>query len=296
MQISDKFFYYDGHPSYLYGLRFSWLDKTPDVATVSEKEYIKVRNKTQNTFHISKSDHPDPLVFDAEIISDRVLSEHEVRRVYTTFFNKNQYKKLTIPTDSGENIHLNSIITNVERIEGGVGNSFGVVGFSVTVECDAPWGWTDLIEVVYENPSPSFGKYFSIYNYSDSNDYIYPEVTLTVCKAEDCGKCSVLGSESGCIACANKRSCLSSSALAPEKALAINQTDAMYKGLCVFADDNEKTITLSPKSGVIKDSHNINNIENTNKYFIRLLPGENIFYIENIKKITFKFKEARILV
>ncbi len=299
MYISDKQFTYDGFPSYVYGLRFVWIERSPDTVMTSAKTRNFIKNRASNKFSISKSEYEDPLEFDAEIVSDRVLMESEVREIYRNFFDKNQFKELKIEASNGNNIHFNCIITSPERTEGGIDGSFGVLGFKVKIICDAPWGWTDEVVVspnlTYEsyegNSEIKFAKFF-VYNYSDSQDYIYPTLTFSVLPNNECSKTTRIGSESSCVACNYKETCQS---VGINKAMIINNTDSETRGTCVIAGDNRIDMVMIPSVGLIK-SNGGNLISNTNKKFFRLLPGKNEIYVENIGDIKISYKEARVLV
>lgn len=302
MYISDKQFTYDGFPSNVFGLRFVWFEVSADTLMASAKVYNYIKNRANNNFNITKSDYDEPLEFDAEIMSDRVLKEHEVREIYRNFFDKNQFKELKIETNNGDNVHLNCIIISPERIEGGLDGEYGVVGFKVKVICDAPWGWTDEItitpDLIYENMDGNSAiKYakFDIYSYSDSQDYIYPEITFTVLPADSCSAATRLGNSNNCRACNYKEACYSSSDCALKKAMIINYTDSESRGTCIIAGDSNMTVSMNPTTGIIK-SGDSNLISNTNKKFFRLLPGRNEVYVENISEIKIKYREARVLV
>ncbi|MBQ3543561.1 MAG: hypothetical protein IJA34_01015 [Lachnospiraceae bacterium] len=299
MYISEIPFTYNGQQSYLYGLRFAWVNQSPDTIMASSKDYKFIKNRTHNNFIISKTRYENPLQFDAEIISDRVLKEPEVRRIYKLFFNSNTFEELSIPTGGFEKINLNCVMINPERIEGGIGNDFGVVGFKCTIICDSPWGWTEektiepMITVV--GVDNNFCN-FIINNTSDSLDYIYPEVSFKIPSAENCSVGTRTEFADYCVSCGLKKNCRESIDV-PLKAMIINETDNLSRSICVSAQEGmERTVVMNPSLGTIKDDYRDSLISHSNKCFIRLLPGENVFYAENINWIRFKFKEARALV
>ena len=329
MQISsDTYFTYDGHESYLYGLRFAWIENSPETNMVSEKNYSQIKNNSLNNFRVAKTSYEEALQFEAEMSSDRVLLDAEVRRIYSKFFDKNQYKILRLPVD-GENINLNCVFTNVQKLEGGYDDRYGVVGFRVTILCDAPWGWTDDIEVTPEIDEN--GK-FTIRNRSDSQDYIYPEVTVLVPSGSDVSSATKIGNIYSCLGCPLISICQGISAeypfymtdeeistypiisgqgntQTPKKAMIINETDDELRGTCFLCKASEaQTIIMDPKTGTIVGTtgnsfDRENKVAMTNKKFIRLVPGDNTFYTENLgyeqgedPTITLKYKEARILV
>lgn len=328
MQISSNtYFTYDGHQSYLYGLRFAWIEDSPEKNLVSEKKYSQIKNNSQNYFRVAKATHDAALEFDAEIVTDRVLIDAEVRRIYSKFFDKNQYKTLCLPVD-GEDIYFNCIMTDVEKIEGGLVDKFGVVGFKLKILCDAPWGWVDRGTFYPEIDDD--GK-FIIRNRTDGQDYVYPLITVEVPAAEDAGVSKRITNPYSCLACPLATQCrglsgeypiymtdeeiaeyeIDSSSNIPKKAMIINMSDDNLSGTCFLCKSGDsQTITMDPKTGVINgttgDSHERESkVAWTNKKFIRLVPGDNVFYTENLKldgddpdkrRISMSFKEARILV
>lgn len=327
LQISSNtYFTYDGHQSYLYGLRFAWIEDSPEKNLVSEKKYSQIKNNSQNYFRVAKATHDEALEFDAEIVADRVLIDAEVRRIYSKFFDKNQYKTLCLPVD-GEDIYFNCIMTDIEKIEGGLVDKSGVVGFKLKILCDAPWGWVD--KGTFQPEIDDEGK-FIIRNRTDGQDYIYPVVTIEVPAAEDASAGSRIESAYSCLACPLISQCRElspnypiymeddeiaqyafDSNNVPKKVMIINTSDTELRGTCIFCKAGEsQTITMDPKTGVINGTNGDSNereskVAWTNKKFIRLLPGDNVFHTENLKldgddpdkrRITMSFKEARILV
>jgi hypothetical protein len=298
LYISEKPFTYDEIPSYLFGLKFAWIDQNPDTIMASAKDYNFIKNKALNKFSISKTRYESPLQFDAEMVSDRVLQEPEVRKIYRMFFNSNTFKELSISTGGAEKIILNCIMVNPERIEGGIGNGFGVVGFKCTIICDSPWGWTEekVVSPKLTEDNPKHNSYhFIINNNSDSVDYIYPSVSFIIPARANCLNGTRTERADYCIACSMKDSCRNSITV-PKKAMIINITDDANRPICVSTKMYETKVIMTPSAGTIKDELKNSLIPSSSKGFIRLLPGENVFYAENINKIEFKFKEARVLV
>lgn len=372
MQISSNtYFTYDGHQSYLYGLRFAWIENSPETDMVSEKKYSQIKNNSQNYFRVAKTTHEDALEFDAEMASDRVLLDAEVRRIYSKFFDKNQYKTLCLPVN-GEDIYFNCIMTNVEKVEGGHRDKYGVVGFKLKILCDAPWGWTNekiitpkaddsqftedangdyaLVDGKYTTDVPasysgSMYKYdmtapgkFTIRNRTDSQDYIYPFMEITVPQGGDVEEGTRIPNQYSCLACplitrcrgtaegfpaymtdaeaaqyalfaGTTSSANTASSQLPKKAMIINKSDDKLRGTCVFCKTSaEQTIKMEPRTGTITghdgdSGTNTTKVNMTNKVFVRLVPGDNEFYVENVPvdengkyKLTLKYKEARILV
>ena len=318
--LTDNYFIYDDFPSQIYGLRFVWIEKTPDVATTSDKSYTFIKNKATNSFFVSKSKHDSPLEFEAEILSDRVLYSEEVGAIYNKFFNRNKFCKLEFLGGLTSKTYINCIMTNPTRIEGGIGNGFGVIGFRVNVRCDAPWGWSDDIEISVgfkasdDEKTFSDGTFvtnytdeknmiceFAIFNNSDIEGYIYPEVNFQTIDLESYGDAVIENnySRTNCAACICKELC--SVGNKPLKASIVNLTDNPDRSFCLITDHEQYSLASVMSDGVTgiirkNNSSSENLISKTNKKFIRLVPGENVFRAQGIREITFKFKEAKILV
>lgn len=275
MQISsDTYFTYDGHQSYLYGLRFAWIEDSPEKVMVSEKKYSQIKNNTQNYFRVAKSEYDDPLEFDAMMSSDRVLFDAEVRRIYNKFFDKNQYKVLSLPVN-GENIFFNCIFTNVEKIEGGYDDKYGVVGFKLKIICDAPWGWTEkktVTPIIEPTAGVSTSGKFIIRNRSDGQDFIYPEMYIAIPTSPNAEESTRIGNEYSCLGCPVLDVCRYGNSYFPsymsdddigtyisentgnalKKAMIINTSDDQLRGCCIFCNPTEQQIIhMEPKIGAI---------------------------------------------
>lgn len=298
MYFQDCYFNYGLFSSQEFGLKFAWMDKTPDTSLTSNKSYTHVKNKISNKFDISSSNYEEPLSFDVEIMADRVLEDNEVREIYRALFNRNKYEELTFPSYD-DDIVFNCVFTNVERIEGGIDNSYGVVGFSAVVICDAPWGWSSDIVHSYSPVYTDDGVYVTVLNQSDTSDYVYPVITFTIPAASECQNCTRQWTDSSCLACRQKSVCgmkgSNNESLTPRKAMIINTSDNGVRGICIFAQDNEISVEMNPKTGSIKSGDNVL-ISDSNKAFIRLVPEFNELYLENVKNLKIKYREAKILV
>ena len=269
MQISsDTYFTYDGHQSYLYGLRFAWIEDSPEKVMVSEKKYSHIKNNSQNYFRVANSEYDEPLEFDAMMSSDRVLYDIEVRRIYNKFFDKNQYKVLSLPVN-GENIFFNCILTGVEKIEGGHKDKYGVVGFRLKIVCDAPWGWTEKKIVT---PVIDSNGRFIIRNRTDAQDFIYPEVIVAVPSGVSADESTRIGNDYSCLGCPVLSICKYGengsfpSYMTQEEAdafavangnlkrsMIINTSDDELRGTCLYCKpDEDQIIKMLPRTGIIE--------------------------------------------
>ena len=298
MYFQDCYFNYGLFSSRDYGLRFAWMDKSPDTALTSNLSYTYVKNKLSNRFHIAGTKYEEPLTFDVEIISDRVLRDHEVREVYRAMFNRNDYEELTFPSYD-DDIIFNCIFTNVERIEGGIDGAYGVVGFSAVVTCDAPWGWSSDITHTYSPVYTDSGAYITVLNQSDTSDYVYPIVTFTIPAASECTRCTKQLTNASCLACSQRDTCgkngANNESLTPYKAMIINTSDKGVRGICILAQDKEISVEMNPITGSIKADDKVL-VSSSNKAFLRLIPDFNELYLENVKDLKIKYREAKVLV
>lgn len=306
MYISDDFFCYDGIDSRRYGLRFSWVGYEQDMSTSSEKSYSFIKNNSTNQFVVSKSKYESPHQFKICIVAERALHEEEVRQIHRDFFNSNTFKRLDLARYDGEKIYTNCILSNPERIEGAVNGEYGVVGFDVTVLCDAPWGWSDEKEICPDICYADIGNgmkeaIVTVYNNSDVQEYIYPEISFSVEPSTECSNTASFVSKNNCIACSKRSECSytvsDGSFLA--KAIITNESDQPCTGLCVFAaDDVSLDVSMNPNVGKITVSSQETEygIKQTNKKFLRLVPGNNVLSISNVKPGTLKIKyrEAKV--
>ena len=175
MHLSGKYFNYNNQSSAIWGLFFAQVELTPDRRRMGGPAYSTQYNRLSHHHFLQQDTWEEPLSFDVEIVSDRVLSDAEVGEVYAWLFHEKAFRKLEPLSDEYDGVYLNCVFHAVEEIEGGVNGKYGAVGFKATLLCDAPWGWEDG-EAVYE--AAEIGTQMAFENPSVYKGYLYPEVIL----------------------------------------------------------------------------------------------------------------------
>lgn len=170
------YFQYGDFSSKDYNLVFAYKDTTEMVTPVSTKEYHTITNKSNEKRYINGCEYKSHLEFDAEIfIEDGTITNENSRIICLSLFNSNHFKKLKILDDNEwEDIHLNCVITLMEKIFGRTHQGFGVVGYKVRILCDAPFAWED--EYKSQTESIVINEYHTLGldNTTDYEGYTYP--------------------------------------------------------------------------------------------------------------------------
>lgn len=169
-------FTYNNQNSEQYGLRFLILNSSANNLVGGSKSYKTQYLKKGHRRTITKAEYSEEscLSFEAEILSDSVMSDTDYKEVCKWLFNESSYKKLTINSDEYYGVYFNCIFSEAEEITYGVNNKFGVVGFRFVVNCDAPWGWQSQVRKISHIGTTK------IVVDSDAKDYTYPILNIYV--------------------------------------------------------------------------------------------------------------------
>lgn len=263
MHLSGKYFNYNNQSSAIWGLFFAQVELTPDRRRMGGPAYSTQYNRLSHHHFLQQDTWEEPLSFDVEIVSDRVLSDAEVGEVYAWLFHEKAFRKLEPLSDEYDGVYLNCVFHAVEEIEGGVNGKYGAVGFKATLLCDAPWGWEDG-EAVYE--AAEIGTQMAFENPSVYKGYLYPEVILQT------------GTQGGSV-------------------MLQNVTDQNRQTAFTGLNATPHTITLRLETLEVRSTLSTEPIYNSfNKNFFRLLPGLNRFAATgDIQKLTFQYRIARLI-
>ena len=263
MHLSGKYFNYNNQSSAIWGLFFAQVELTPDRRRMGGPAYSTQYNRLSHHHFLQQDTWEEPLSFDVEIVSDRVLSDAEVGEVYAWLFHEKAFRKLEPLSDEYDGVYLNCVFHAVEEIEGGVNGKYGAVGFKATLLCDAPWGWEDG-EAVYE--AAEIGTQMAFENPSVYKGYLYPEAILQT------------GTQGGSV-------------------MLQNVTDQNRQTAFTGLNATPHTITLRPQTLEVRSTRSTGPIYNSfNKNFFRLLPGLNRFAATgDIQKLTFQYRIARLI-
>ena len=262
MHLSGKYFNYNNQSSANWAQFFAQVELTPDRGSMGVRALSTQYPRLSHHHFLQQDTWEEPLSFDVEIVSDRVLSDAEVGEVYAWLFHEKAFRKLEPLSDEYDGVYLNCVFHAVEEIEGGVNGKYGAVGFKATLLCDAPWGWEDG-EAVYE--AAEIGTQMAFENPSVYKGYLYPEVILQT------------GTQGGSV-------------------MLQNVTDQNRQTAFTGLNATPHTITLRPETLEVRSTLSTEPIYNSfNKNFFRLLPGLNRFAATgDIQKLTFQYRIARL--
>lgn len=276
LELYGCHFEYAGTTSRRYGLIFANANTQRLTALAGNISANTIYSKRENKNYFIQDDYVDsPVSFEAEIITDndRGIPLHDRREVEKWLFNRPEYCRLYIDISDDtfkesyefvggipKRLYLNCRFVNPEKME----YNGGIVGYRCTVECDSCMAWQDAVTESFDlgHASASDSSVITVEVDSDLNDFLYPEVTITV------------GDQGGDIIIANN-------------------TDDETR-LTGFTD-------LSPGiTLILKGSINYVSGENyekfSNRHFIRLCDGENRFTVMgNVSSISFTWQNRRYL-
>ena len=288
MELSGSYFTYNGTSSREYGLIFANANTNRMLALAGDVNSVTIYNKSgKRNYHIGESYEDSHLVFEAELVTDddHVIGVSSRREIEKWLFHQADYRKLyidiacdpfgeTYEMIDGElkQLYLNCRFINPEKLESGS----GIIGYKFTVECDSRMAWQDPVIYSYEFEtildddisndvygSTTFNDVVTVNVNTDTNDYVYPKVVIT------------MGSSGGDIIIIN---------------LSDDETrTTKFTGLT-------PNITFTMKGEGINYVSGDNYLKYSNRNFIRLLDGENkISLYGDIAGIEFEFQNQRYL-
>lgn len=194
MEISGSHFIYNGVASKSHSLVFANVDTSRFINLSGDVASVTIFSKQDGRNHFIDENLSDsPIVFEAEVVTDddHALSVHSRREIEKWLFHQPNYRKLYIDEDcdsfaetyeavNGEykQLYLNCRFVNPSKIE----SAAGVVGYKFSVECDSRFAWQDPTTFAFELTSngESSNTVIDVVTDTDSRDYIYPKVTITM--------------------------------------------------------------------------------------------------------------------
>lgn len=268
MSFWGKSFTFDGVPSEQYDLRLfdppdgeSGVKESPAGSDVQIKQtWIYRRPKV---FHFGNYQNT-PLEFDLYAGSFDPMNGIDRSRIEKWLMGRGGYKKLQITQDDIQDVYYNVICT-------GASNAFvGNVqeGVKLHFICDSPWGYT-FPRILTQTFTGNEIKNFNLTFYNDSDDYGYlkPIVSFT------------LNSIGNSFAITNLNDINSNGD--PN----IFSFTGITPGETITVDNDLKTIVSS--TGLYR-------LDNFNKNWFRLIPGENVLnIISGIGTYTITYSLAR---
>lgn len=271
---SDKFIF-DGIPGELYNLYVS----TPDGENSENSSSNNVEPVEEYLFKRAKPyllgvKQNQPLEFDITFTSPDEITAIDAQLISKWLFGQMGYKKLQVRQFDLEGVYFNCFLLNPRMIR--VGNI--IHGFSATVHCDAPWGWTFDKNFEQSYDIDSVNTSVSILNESNDNNYLYPTIEI------------IINSLGGDVYLYNRT----------EYPIYNESKGFSFTGLFaeekIIVDNDLQIITSYMKSKLTNEyvKSSLKRLSVFSKNWMRLLPGLNQIFIRgNVKNIKFTYKFAK---
>jgi len=259
MAFFGRRFIWDGTSSDLYGLYVTnfktGLVKSDAGSNVTPIRTLPYRRSKQYFFGVTQD---EILEVDLELTSAGRVDGHMRSLMKRWLFGSIVEKKLQILQCDIDEVYFNGILTNVKDIY--VGNIHQ--GFSCTMSCDSPWGWTFPKTITRPYGGGIANDTFTFYNDTDDADYLYPAITFTL---------NAIGDSFGLVN-------------TTDDSRAFTFTD--ISALEVMTVDNSRQIVSS--------STGLNRLGKFNKNWLRLLPGNNSLTLTGgVSEFTMTYQFAR---
>lgn len=174
-------FQYGDFDSSEYDLVIANMDTSRLNILQAERNVNTVFSKKNGTHYVTNvSFNNEPQSFDAEIftVCGHPIGESFLHDIEQALFKRNTFTKFEAIDSYGfDDVYLNCILTNPERIE----NDAGVVGYKFTIVTDSVMSWeepkTETFTFAENDNNP---KTFSIELNTDMPDYTYPIVEFQI--------------------------------------------------------------------------------------------------------------------
>lgn len=270
---NNYFIYNDVDSEYFNNLKFLRIDTEPTKKMGGAATYKKIKSYGQHSDEIQGIRYETPISFDFEMVADSVLSDVQVREIYQSYFDLADYANLFIRDEEWADLHFECTMNEIEKIEKGLNNQFGVVGFKGVVTCNSPFVYEgndedNLFTTTYKvsdgtlviNTATLFN------NDSDCKDYAYPTITVKA------------GATGGILTIENTTD-------NARKTIFGTATSGVTANEIIIAD--QKTGLVSPAA----------NYPKFNKVYFRLLPGINSLKVTgDVIEFSFSYKKARVMI
>ena len=241
-------FEYDNTPSQAYALKIVDFDGgglfagvgAPDITIHTQKVY-----RQDKEYYLGRS-VDTPLQFPLTFGSEKVVSGIDRALIARWLFGRANYKKLKIIQDDLNGAWFNCFMTKPEPLYIGGLN----YAFRVNCRCDSAFAYSPLRTETRTFTGNNVVEYdFVIYNDSDNDDYLKPNVTFVL---------NTVGHSFSIV----------------------NADDADREFLFTGLNPSE-TITANAELETITSSTGLLRLSNFNKHWLRLVPGANHLHVES---------------
>lgn len=250
MTFYARSFSYDGVPSEQFDLLISEIDGSAVDSTMgsSSMDILNQKIFRRSTPYLYGMTPSQNLSFDisANTQSGDEIDAQAFQLIQAWLFSSRTYKKLLImQEDMMDGVYFNCIFNNPKINR--VGNK--IVGFTATVECNAPFALNFAKTTTYTYSVPTVDNSVIFYNSSDDKGaYLYPTCTIT------------MNSFGGYITITNS-----------------SDANRVFSIITLSAGE---VITIDSSNQTMSSSLGLKRMANFNKKFLRFIPGVNNIRIQ----------------
>lgn len=260
-------FIYDGVPSETYGLYIMDIDADAISSSMGSSSMDiyeqKIYRKPTPYFYGST---PSPkLSFDFSAYSEGEIDAIQFEAIQKWLFSSRTYKRFSIDQFDMQDIYFNAILNEpkINRVAG------IIKGFSCTVVCDSPYALKYPQTTTYSYTTSVVDSTETYYNQSDdAGDYLYPTSLIITMNNTD-GDVVITNLDDG-------NRVVSFTNLLPNEILTISpqyQTIQSSIGLKRLANSNKKFLRLVPGRNRLRIQGNVESIQMTNQFIAKKIGG-----------------------
>lgn len=274
MELYGCHFEYAGVSSRACGLIFANVETSRYTAVMGETSTVSMFNRhSKKKYYVDTLYDDSPISFDAEVVSNHPISPYEMREIEKWLFNQHSYQKLYVDVDDSNydgvemidgqvlRQYINCKFINPSKIEG----NGGIMGWSLTVECDAPMAWQDPIFKTFDMTSLG-ERYITLKVDTDFAGYVYPKVTIKLKDGE------------------------------AKDLQVVNITDDAYRLTTFVSMTGGATLIMDSELNMLSGDSDKYYEKFKHKNFIRLKDGENRLSVsDNVSSIRFEWQNMRWL-
>lgn len=181
-------FEFDGISSSVYGLYICSFDgvKNGTGTLGSEATFNTAKSPKNNRWIYTDSVYENPLTFTFQCLKfdcntgSKPIGARELARIMRWLVRNDGYHYLRFKHNEWDNVFYNAQL-KLQKHE----ISGEIYGFEIEATCDAPWGYSEMKEYSFHYNEANKEKTFVLYNYSDEDGGILPEL-VRIEILEDC--------------------------------------------------------------------------------------------------------------
>ena len=247
-QFTAYDFEYNYVPSQTYNIKIANFDGgglfsgvgSPDVTLHTQKVY-----RQDKEYYFGRS-VDKPLEFPITFASEEVVDGMDRALISKWLFGRSNFKKLKIIQDDLNGAWFNCIFLNPTPLYIGNVNR----GFTATCRCDSSFAYSPLKTETRTFTGDNIITYdFTIYNDSDNDDYLYPDISFELNTVGDSFSMTNLDDD---------------------------DREFLFTGL-----QASEEIVINSEQQTVTSSTGLLRLANFNKHWLRLVPGINHLHVES---------------